>query len=155
MYGPKRHAPQMPKRTRDEPAAGLQVRIAAILNEADDEPSMKLCTASLEWDKGTVKEDYFTVLRPFVETLAQSSMEAQLFFESESKDDATVLEEARFLVRSSVIGEEDEVALKAAAPADRKRMLFIHLLIDADDEELVEGEEGEEGEESGEESDAE
>lgn len=36
--------------------------------------------------------------------------------------------------------------MKAAKPADRKRML-IHLTLGADEKELVEGEEGEEGEE--------
>eukprot|EP00308_Calcidiscus_leptoporus_P001251 CAMPEP_0119365890 /NCGR_PEP_ID=MMETSP1334-20130426/12792_1 /TAXON_ID=127549 /ORGANISM="Calcidiscus leptoporus, Strain RCC1130" /LENGTH=301 /DNA_ID=CAMNT_0007381967 /DNA_START=46 /DNA_END=951 /DNA_ORIENTATION=+ len=134
----------MPKRERDNQP--LQARIDAILENPQEDAGMKLCTASLEWDDGDVRDDYFAIMRPFVETLDKDSMEAQLFFESERKDDETILEEARFLVRSNVIDEEDEAAMKAAAPADRKRMLLVHLLIDADEEEYVEGEEGEDDE---------
>ena len=140
----------MPPRGTKRARTTLQSRIDAILADKDDDAGSKLCTASIEWDDGTEKDDFFDVLTPFVKTLDPESMEAQLFFESQTKEDATVLEEASYLVRSNVIDEEEEAEMKAAAPADRKRMLFVHLMLDADEEELVEGEEGE-GDEDGEE----
>merc|ERR1740139_519997 len=118
----------------------LRERVDDILAQTDTDVGSKLCTAaSLDW--GGVKEDFFDVLRPLVQTLDPESMEGELFFESESKDDATVLEEAGFLVRQFAIGEDEGTAMKEAALADRKRMLFVHLLKDANEEVLGEGEE--------------
>ena len=137
----------MRKRARDagRTAPTLQERVDAILAQADEAAHSRLCTAAgLDW--GGVKDDFFDVLRPFVQTLDPDSTESELFSESESKDDATVLEESNFLVRQFAISEDEGTAMKEAAPADRRRMLFVHLLVDANEEVLGEGEEGEAGE---------
>ena len=81
----------MRKRPRDGPtAAPLQERVDAILAQAEEAAHNRRCTAAgLDW--GGVMEDFFDVLRPFVQTLDPDSTESELFSESESKDDATVL----------------------------------------------------------------
>ena len=66
----------------------LQERLNGIWAADDMSAGSRLCTASLEWtDGGSEKEDFFGMLRPFVEKLDKDSMEAELFLESESKDE--------------------------------------------------------------------
>ena len=149
---------KMVKRSREaEAALSIETKLKGIFSSTDGEPAEKLIGASALWDElGSALEsvpDFFAQVKPFVDSLDASDEQdkelKELYEEYAAKSGEALNDEIKELRSNKVFSKREAKELMELADAERKRFLFVRVLVIA--MESAEGEEGDGEEQDGEE----
>ena len=144
------------KRSRSEQQPqGLDQQLKGVLAMEELPPTAKLILASQLWDSqedGGSLPDYFQKVKPVIEGLDPKEENVEeltaLYGEYATKGDAETLAEIKELRAGGMLNKKMAKELTAAPAAERKRHLFVRILIiaeEAEDDDILDG--GEDGEE--------
>ena len=137
-------------------APSFDEQLKARLSEKNMSPTEKLIMASQLWGQDEAAEpDFFAAIKPFLDGLGSKEGAGAtedeeliaLYDEYNSKTDKELMDEVKLLA-NGVISKQETRALKEASVAERKRFLFVRVLIIA-----MEAEEDGEGEEADDDAD--
>jgi hypothetical protein len=149
---------KMVKRSREaEAALSIETMLKGIFSSTDGEPAEKLIRASALWDELEIAlesvPDFFAQVKPYVDSLDASDEQdkelKELYEEYAAKSGEELNDEIKELRSTKVFSKREAKELIELADAERKRFLFVRILVIA--MESAEGEEGDGEEQYGEE----
>ena len=112
--------------------------LQTIWDQKDESPTSRLLDASQLWASDECQEDFFVKVKPFLdkfdskkgasEAVAEDELIA-LYDEYVSKSEPALLEEVKELRSAGVLSKVEARALKEMSSAERKRLLFVRILV--------------------------
>ena len=120
------------KRAREVEEVSPDSLVDTVLKADDTEPAEKLIHISQLWDGESQLPDYFVRTKSFIDSLQGVAADAELvelYQEYALKTDAALLDEIKQLKSDGVMSKKEGKALTTASESDRKRMLFVRILM--------------------------